>query len=138
MSVELDLGDGGPPVELLPEEVEVRTLAREGYAVAEEKGLIVAVDVTLTPELEREGLARDLVRRIQNLRKEAGFQLNDRIVTYYDADDDLSQVVDEWADYVRAETLSRELVPGPVPGDAARQESFKLEGHPVTLGVRKV
>jgi len=138
LSVELDLGDGEPPVELLPEEVEVRTLAREGYAVAEEKGLIVAVDVTLTPELEREGLARDLVRRIQNLRKEAGFQLDDRIVTYYDADDDLSQVVDEWADYVRAETLSRELVPGPVPGDAARQESFKLEGHPVTLGVRKV
>jgi isoleucyl-tRNA synthetase len=138
LSVELDLGDGEPPVELLPEEVEVRALAREGYAVAEEKGLIVAVDVTLTPELEREGLARDLVRRIQNLRKEAGFQLDDRIVTFCDVDDELKQVVEEWADYLKAETLSLELVPGPVPGEAARRESFKLEGHPVTLGVRKV
>ncbi len=137
LSVELDLGDGEPPVELLPEEVEVRTLAREGYAVAEEKGLIVAVDVTLTPELEREGLARDLVRRIQNLRKEAGFQLDDRIVTFYDVDDELTLVVEEWAGYVKAETLSRELVPGPIPPDVARQESFKLEGRPVTLGVRK-
>ena len=138
LSVELDLGDGEPPVELLSEEVEVRTLAREGYAVAEEKGMIVAVDVTLTPELVREGLARDLVRRIQNLRKEAGFQLDDRIMTYYTVDDELALVVTEWAGYVKAETLSLDLVPGPVPGDVARQESFKLEEHPVTLGVRKV
>jgi len=138
LSVELDLGDGEPPVELLPEEVQVRTLAREGYAVAEEKGMIVAVDVTLTPELVREGLARDLVRRIQNLRKEAGFQLDDRIMTYYTVDDELALVVTEWAGYVKAETLSLDLVPGPVPGDVARQESFKLEEHPVTLGVRKV
>ena len=78
------------------------------------------------------------MRRVQNLRKEAGFQLDDRIVTFYDVDDELALVVEEWAAYVRAETLSHELVPGPVPADAARQESFKLEGHPVTLGVRKV
>ncbi len=83
LSVTLDLGDGGPAVELLPEEVEVRTHGREGYAVAEEKGIIVAVDVTLTPELAREGLARDLVRRVQTLRKEADLQLDDRISTYY-------------------------------------------------------
>jgi isoleucyl-tRNA synthetase len=137
LSVTLDLGDGEPPVELLPEETDVRVRAREGLAVAEEKGVVVAVDVSLTPELVREGLARDLVRRIQTLRKDAGLNLDDRIVTYYDADEEIGRVMEEWGAYVRAETLSRELVPGPVPAGVARQESFKLEGHAVQAGVRK-
>ena len=135
LTVELD--DGGPAVELLPEEVEVRTHGRQGYAVAEEKGVVVAVDVTLTPELAREGLARDLVRRVQTLRKEAGYQLDDRIVAYYQAGDELAAVIEEWSDYVQAETLSLELVPGPVPGDVDGQASFNLGEHPLTVGVKK-
>jgi isoleucyl-tRNA synthetase len=134
-SVALD--DGGPAVELLPEEVEVRIHGREGYALAEEKGVVVAVDVTITPGLAREGLARDLVRRVQTLRKEAGYQLDDRIVTYYHAGDELNAVVVEWNDYIRAETLSLELVPGPVPDDVGQQGSYSLEGHPLALAVRK-
>jgi len=137
LSVTLKMDDGGPAVELLPEEVEVRLHGREGYAVAEGKGIIVAVDITLTPELAREGLARDLVRRIQTLRKEADFQLDDRIAVYYDADDELNAVVDEWAGYIQAETLSLEMVPGPVPDTVSRQASFNLGGHPLTVGVSK-
>jgi isoleucyl-tRNA synthetase len=133
----LALEDGGPAVELLPEEVEVRLLGREGYAVAQEKGTVVAVDVVLTPELASEGLARDLVRRIQTMRKEADFQLDDRIVTYYEAGAELGAVVQAWADYIQAETLSLELVRGPAPAGAAHQESFKLEGQPVALAIRK-
>jgi isoleucyl-tRNA synthetase len=137
LSVTVELEDGGPPAELLPEEVEIRTHGREGYAVAEDKGIVVAVDVTLTPELAREGLARDLVRRVQTLRKEADYQLDDRIVVYYDATDEAKAVVEEWADYILAETLSLELVPGPVPGDVDRQESFALGGHPLAVGVKR-
>jgi isoleucyl-tRNA synthetase len=137
LSLTIELDDGGPAVELLPEEVEVRTHGREGYAVAEEKGVVVAVDVTLTPELAREGLARDLVRRVQTLRKEAGYQLDDRIVAYYQAGDELAEVIEEWSDYVQAETLSLELVPGAVPGDVDGQDSFNLGEHSVTVGVKK-
>jgi isoleucyl-tRNA synthetase len=137
LSVALELSDGSPAVELLPEEVEVRLHGREGYAVAVEKGIVVAMDVTLTPDLAREGLARDLVRRVQTLRKEADFQLDDRIVTYYEAGVELNAAVAEWADYIQAETLSVELVAGPVPRDVDRRESFKLEGYPLTLGVKK-
>ncbi len=108
LSCMVDLDDGGPPVELLPEEVEVRIHGREGYAVAEDKGVVVAVDVVLTPELAREGLARDLVRRVQTLRKEADFQLDDRIVTYYEAEEELNAVFEEWAEYIQSETLSVE------------------------------
>jgi isoleucyl-tRNA synthetase len=137
LSVRLDLGDGGPEVTLLPEEAEVRLRGREGYAVTEDKGLVVAVDVSLSPGLLREGLARDLVRRIQTLRKEADYQLNDRITTYFEAGDELAKVVEEWAGYIQAETLSTDLVCGPVPDDADYQESFKLQGLPLTLGVKR-
>jgi hypothetical protein len=71
------------------------------------------------------------------MRKEAGFQLDDRIVTYYQAGDELGAVVQAWADYIQAETLSVDLVRGPVPGDVARQEAFRLDEHPVVLGVKK-
>jgi isoleucyl-tRNA synthetase len=137
LPVTVELDDGGSVVELLPEEVQVRTHGREGYAVAEDKGILVAVDVTLTPELIREGLARDLVRRVQTMRKEAGFQLDDRITTYYQAGDDLRAVVNEWQDYVQAETLSLDLVPGPLPGDVDSQEMVSLGGMEMSLGVKK-
>jgi isoleucyl-tRNA synthetase len=138
LSLSVDLEDDGPAVELLPEEVDVRTHGREGYAVAEDRGLVVAVDVNITPALAREGLARDLVRRIQTLRKEAGFELDDRITTYYEATAEVDEVVEEWAGYIQAETLSVDLVSGPVPAEADRQESFNLAGQPVTLGVKRV
>ena len=138
LSLSVELGDGGPPLELLPEEVEVRTHGREGYAVAEDRGLVVAVDVTITPALAREGLARDLVRRIQTLRKEADFELDDRITTYYEGTEEVDEVVDEWAGYIQAETLSVDLVSGPVPATVDRQESFNLAGQSVTLGVKRV
>jgi isoleucyl-tRNA synthetase len=133
----VELDDGDPAIELLPEEVEVRSHGREGYAVAEEKGLVVAVDINITPALAREGLARDLVRRVQTMRKEANFELDDRIVTYYQADDEVEAVIEAWADYIQAETLSVELACEAVPNDVAEQDSFELDGHSVVLGVRK-
>jgi isoleucyl-tRNA synthetase len=128
----------GQTIELLPEEAEVRICAHEGYAMAEERGLIVAVDTTLTLELEREGLARDLVRRIQNMRREAGFNIADRITTYYQAEGRLAGVMEDsgQAAYIRAETLSRELVRSPAPAGAYVQ-SFDLEGEQVRLGVQR-
>jgi isoleucyl-tRNA synthetase len=137
LSAAVEMEDGGPAVVLLPEEVEIRTHGREGYAVAEEKGIVVAIDVTVTPELAREGMGRDLVRRIQTLRKEADFQLDDRIVTFYEGDDEVVAVVAEQGAYIRAETLSVDLVAGPMPDDVARHDAFLLDGHQVVLGVRK-
>jgi isoleucyl-tRNA synthetase len=137
LSVTLAPDDGGPEVELLPEEVEVRSRGRPGLALAEEKGLLVAVDVTLTPELAAEGLARDLVRRIQAMRKDAGLELSDRIVTYYETDRELDAVIRAWAVYIQAETLSLELTAGGVRSRASCSESFTLEGHAVTLGISK-
>jgi len=126
----------GQSIELLPQEVEVRTHAREGYAVAEERGLIVAVDTIITPQLEREGLMRDVVRRIQIMRKEAGLHIDDRISTYYQAEGRLATVMadPDQVGYIRAETLSRDVINGPPPAEAYVQ-SFELNGGRITLGI---
>ncbi|HEY3107156.1 MAG TPA: DUF5915 domain-containing protein, partial [Chloroflexota bacterium] len=123
-------------VELLPEELEVRTRDRSGLAVAVDNDLVVAIDTRLTPELVREGQAREIVRRIQELRKSADYQIEERIVTCYQGGPQLERVVAEFSDYIKAETLSRELRPGaPAAADAA--EAFELEGEPARLAVAR-
>jgi len=127
----------GEKVELAPEEVLVQEKPKEGLAVASERGVTVAVDVVLTPELRAEGLAREVVRRIQNLRKDAGFELDDRIVTVCGAEGDLAEAIAAWREYIAAETLSVELRAGePEPGMATAED--RVDGHPLRLGIRRV
>ena len=106
-----------------------------GYSAALEAGYMVAVDARLTPELADEGMARELAHRIQNLRKGAGFEITDRIVTYYEGPDDVARVMTVHGDYIKEETLSNDLLAS-VPEDAAKSETAKVEGMEVTLGVR--
>ena len=99
--------------------------------------MTVAVDVVLTPELASEGLARDVIRRIQNLRKVAGFELDDRILTTYQADSELGAAIDEWRELIRGETLSVELRVGE-PGAGAEVGDEPIGEHALRLGVRRV
>ena len=124
----------GEGVELAPEELLVQTLPAPGLAAASGPAATVAVEVELTPELRREGLARELVRRLQAMRREAGFNVSDRILTYYQAAGELEQVFRLQAEYLREETLSLELRPGEPPEGAFRKAE-NLEGQPVVLGV---
>ena len=85
----------------------------EGYAVSEDRGLIVAVDAEVTPELEREGLARDLIRHIQQRRKELDLEVTDRIAVGYDTGaEKLLRAIDEHRERIAAETLARQLSRG--------------------------
>jgi isoleucyl-tRNA synthetase len=122
---------------LSPEEVQVTLSPRPGYAAAEAEGVTVALETALTPELLAEGRAREIVHRIQTLRKEADFQIADRIVTYYQGDAALEAAIAEQADYVAGETLSRELVRGASPADAYTWRG-EVDGLPLTLGVRRL
>lgn len=126
----------GEGVELAPEEVLVQTEPAEGLAVAADKGVTVAVDAVITPELKAEGLAREVVRRVQTMRKEADFNIEDRITTWYTAEGELAKVMETWGDYIRAETLSAEIVVGDAPADAYTG-THKIEGASITLGVRR-
>ena len=127
----------GATVEVLPEEAEVVPVQVEGYSVVEEPGLLVGVRTEITPELEREGIARDVVRRIQSLRKEADFEIDDSIATYYSGDPSIEEVFEAEGDYIKAETLSVELTKGEAPGGAYSDE-FDIDGKKLKLGLRRV
>jgi isoleucyl-tRNA synthetase len=117
---------------------DTETVVKVGqYSVSLDAGYLVAVDAAITPELAQEGLARELAHRIQNLRKDAGFEITDRIVTYYQGPEEVGMVMRNHADYIEQETLSEKLVPG-APEDGAKTETQKVEGMEVTLGVRRV
>jgi isoleucyl-tRNA synthetase len=100
----------------------------------DEAGYAVAVNGEVTPELADEGLARELVHRIQNARRAAGFDISDHITTYLAGPERLARVLARHGDYVRQETLSEELIEGAAP-DGAHVEEGKLDGATVTLGV---
>ncbi len=134
LPVTLDID--GETVELAPGEVLIQTEPVEGLAVVADKLVTVAVDAVITPELQAEGLAREVVRRVQTMRKDAGFNIEDRITTWYMADGELSDTIAAWGDYIRAETLSLELVAGEPPADAYT-EAHRVDGLEVRLGVKQ-
>ena len=102
----INLTIDGQEVELTGEEVEVRITAREGWTAANDKGVVVVLATELTEELIAEGLARDLVRAIQESRKNAGFDFTDRIVVGIQTDDEsLRRAAVVWKDYIKNEVL---------------------------------
>jgi len=126
----------GETVSLSGEEILVNTEAAEGMAVAADKVVTVAIDTLLTPELIAEGLAREVVRRIQAQRKNAGLNIEDRIKTWYVAPEALARVFTDWGKYIQTETLTTELVAGEPPADAF-VETHKVEGQECSIGVKK-
>ncbi len=108
------------------------------YTVSLEAGYMVAISGEITPELAEEGLARELVHRIQGLRRAANFEVTDHIEIWYDGPDEISRVMlGAFSGYIREETLSNRLDAGPPPEDA-KSETVKIEGHEITLSVRRV
>jgi isoleucyl-tRNA synthetase len=105
----------GTEVEFEPEALLVETESAEGFACAEEGGYLVGLDTQLTEELRREGLARELVRAVQDARKQAGLDVSDRIVLSVDGDDEVTAVLAEYRDYLMSETLATEWRRPPAP-----------------------
>ncbi len=120
-------------VEPLREEVAVGQGDR--FSVAEEAGYTVAVDTQLTPELQAEGVAREVVHRLQTMRRNAGFDIADRIYTHYQGDAGLEAVMEQYAPYIQQETLSQELVRGEATG--GHSETHKVQGKEITLAVSR-
>ncbi|HUS69541.1 MAG TPA: isoleucine--tRNA ligase [Anaerolineae bacterium] len=127
----------GQAIHLSGEEVSVETNPREGYEVSREGDYLVAVDVTLTDDLIQEGLARELVRRVQNLRKEADFRIEDKIATYYEGDPELTAVVQDYAEYISQETLSVEMIQGKGP-EGSQTGEFSIEGKSIAFHLMTV
>jgi len=112
----------GNEVFLTPDDVLVSTEQAADWVCADEGGVQIALSASLTPELVREGMARDLVRHIQQLRKDADLEIEDRInVSYESNDETLSTALTEWEEYVRNETLADSLASSEQSGAGAKQ-----------------
>ena len=105
----ISLSSGEQSWELELEDFEISTKDIPGWTVASNNTMTVALDLTLTDELRSEGIARELVNRIQNLRKEKGFEVTDKIRLILKYDDRLETAVNQNKDYICAETLTSEL-----------------------------
>ena len=127
----------GGDVVLNPGDYAISSEDVEGWQVASEGALTVALDIEVTPQLRCEGLARELVNRIQNLRKSSGFEVTDRIDTVIYAEG-LSDVLAAWSEYIGAQTLSRSLNLRPAaeaPADAPEVEW--VDGATIKLTVKR-
>ncbi len=141
---ELGLEVDGQPVTLFADEVELEASARAGFVAAEDRGYVVALETTLTPELLAEGLARDLAHTIQDVRKRAGLAIEDTIDTVISGDAELAQVARQFSGYLKDETLTRELTVSESPTNAATPGGYtevipaaKLGGHETVITVVK-
>ena len=126
----------GQMLEILPEEVEVRLKAHEGYSVASEGAYLAALVTDLSPELIAEGLAREFVRRVQDLRKTADLDIANRIIIVYNATPKLQGAVENYRDYIMTETLAVEMVNGE-PGAEMFKAEDAFDGEKVIIGIAK-
>lgn len=126
----------GEAVELTSDDVLVQTESKGGTAVASDKGVTVAVDTELTPALVQEGYARDIVRQVNNARKEAGLEISDRIALGYQAEGEVAAAFTSFADFIQQETLALSLTAVSVD-NPLYLETVKIGDQEVVLSLRK-
>jgi isoleucyl-tRNA synthetase len=134
-SITLDVE--GQRFEFGPEDLLVETTAAPGFASAESEGFLVALDTELTPALETEGLAREMVRTVQEARKTTGLQISDRIALGIQGSPAIDGVLTAYRDYIMSETLATTWLENEAQ-DAANSVSHQLEQHRWFITIEKV
>jgi len=128
----------GEAVHLVTEDVEILTEDIPGWLVASEGSLTVALDIHVSPELRLEGIARELINRIQNLRKESGFDVTDKIELSVGRHPELAEALEKFGDYICAQTLATKLSLVELEG-TAKDQLIEIEpGLDTILNVRKI
>lgn len=129
-------GLGPEPVTLSPEDVDLAQETPEGWGVAAEGGVTVALELEITPELRLEGLARELVRLVQDARKEAGLEVSDRIELGLTVEGELARALTAHRTFVAGETLATAVREQILP-EAEHRVDAEIEGSPVTVSLRR-
>ena len=125
----------GTEESLEKEDLLIETAQLEGYMSETDRGITVVLDTNLTPELIEEGFVREVISKIQTMRKEADFQVMDHICVYQQGNDTIRDVIEKNADQIKEEVLADEICLDRMDGHTA---SWKINGEEVTLGVSKV
>ncbi len=127
------INDGEEMIAILPEDIEIITDEIPGYEIAVSGSLTVALDVVITPELKKEGYARDLVNRIQNIRKENEFQLTDRISVKVKPNKEFDEVLLSFKSYICGEILADEIE---TSKDFAEQITLEIGDNPLIINIK--
>jgi len=125
----------GADIELTYDDLLISSESAQGYVSASEGGMTVVLDVHLTPELIDEGIEREIVSRLQTMRKEAGFEVTDRITVSYAADGNAGRVLKERADQIASAVLANALTEGVAEGGYTKD--WDINGEAATLSVKK-
>ena len=131
--LKLDI-DGGKIV-LLEEDLLIDTAQMEGYVSESDAAVTVVLDTRLTPELIEEGFVRELISKIQTLRKEAGFEVMDKIRVYAKDNDKIVSIMKEHGDEIKSEVLAEEIVTGETKG---YEKEWKINSEKVTMAVERI
>jgi len=127
----------GGTIVVEPSDVDLAQEVREGWGVASEAGITVALDLELSDDLRREGLARELVRAVQDARKAAGFDVSDRIALGVEGDATLTAALEAHAGYIAGETLATQVLASRL-SDPGFGRTVVLEGTDVQLTLRRM
>ena len=131
----LKLDINGNNVELTEEDLLIETAQTEGYVSESDGEASVVLDTNLTPELIEEGFVREIISKIQTMRKEAGFEVMDKIVVYAHGNDKIQDVMKAHEDEIKSEVLADEMVLGETDGYV---KEWNINKEAVTMGVKKL
>ena len=131
----LKLDINGNDVELTEEDLLIETAQTEGYVSESDGETSVVLDTNLTPELIEEGFVREIISKIQTMRKEAGFEVMDKIVVYAHGNDKIQDVMKAHEDEIKSEVLADEMVLGETDGYV---KEWNINKEAVTMGVKKL
>ena len=121
-------------VKLAEEDLLITMTQMEGYVTEGDNTVTVVLDTNLTPELLEEGFVREIISKIQTMRKEAGFEVMDKIVISYQADEKVTAIFNKYGEEIKSDVLGLEIVAGNVEG---YQKEWNINGETVLLGVKK-
>ena len=130
----ITLSVNGQDIQLEKADLLIEMVQAEGYVANSDKGITVVMDTKLTPELIEEGFVRELVSKIQTMRKDAGFEVMDRINVYVSGNDKIAALMEKNAEQVKAVVLADNIIAGEAKGFT---KDWNINGEDVTLGVEK-
>ncbi len=122
-------------VELTAEDLLIETSQKEGFYTVSDKGVIVSIDTVLTPELIAEGVARELISKIQTMRKEAGFNVTDHITVKLAGEEKILDIAQKMCDDITKDTLADSLTLGEPEGFT---KDWDINGEKLTIGIKKI
>ncbi|MBE5934798.1 MAG: isoleucine--tRNA ligase [Lachnospiraceae bacterium] len=130
----LTINVNGNDEELTKEDLLIEMTQKEGFVSADDRGITVVLDINLTEELIEEGFVREVISKIQTMRKDAGFEVMDKIIIYAEGNDKIEKIITNNGEFIKVEVLADDIVIGKTSGSI---KEWTLNGETVTLGVQK-